>query len=153
MSKANGSKQTPTGSVGVDLGSCVQVQTSCGRSNNRVLFGVLRQRLSQGLGARNLVWEVPSLFPGRNSPFLTVSATYFFHLRTMTEKKKQRFMPQWAGMLQWARENLVCSHGFVTLAERPRLSSNPQGFVPPQRLRGHLHDCTIQISIFVVCLE
>lgn len=32
----------------------------CGRSNDRVLFGTLWQRLSQGLGARNLGWEVPS---------------------------------------------------------------------------------------------
>lgn len=66
----------------------------CGRSNNRVLFGMLWQWLSQGLGARNWGWEVPSLIPGRNSPFLTLSATYFFHLRTMTEKTL-RFMSQW----------------------------------------------------------
>lgn len=34
------------------------------------------------------------LIPGRNSPFLTLSATYSFHLKTMT-KETLRFLSLW----------------------------------------------------------
>lgn len=59
-------------------------------------------------------------------------------------------MPQWAVILRRARENLVCSHGFGTLAERLRLSSNPLGLIP---LESHVkQSICIIVSFRSACL-
>lgn len=107
------------GFVGVDLGAVSRFKTAA----VAVITGCSLARCGSGW-VRGWVlgtWSGKSLlcFLVENSPFLTLSATYFFFFSILEQwlrkKTRQRFMPQWAVMLRRARENLVCSHGFGTL--------------------------------------
>ena len=111
MSKTNWGKQTQTGSVGVDLGSVSRFKTTVvtvitGCSLACYGSGWVRGWVLGIWVGKSLLWFLVDI----HLSWLCQPPT-FFHHRTMIEKTLW-FMSQWDVILEWARQNLPCSHCF-----------------------------------------